>query len=104
MPIGYHITWNYVQGSVFGMGVSGMSPGGLITMEYTEMNLLTDPAFGPEGGLLVTAIVLLGFVPVWLYYRKKQFDFFSLDPQMPDGIADHIASDPIQKRSQQDHV
>lgn len=80
MPIGYHITWNYLQSSVFGMSVSGIETDGLFRSEYVEANLINGAGFGPEGGLLVTVAILAGFLVVRWYYRDKTLDFFALDP------------------------
>jgi membrane protease YdiL (CAAX protease family) len=80
MPIGYHITWNYFQGNVFGFKVSGTEVEGMLSTSYTKDNILNGGAFGPEGGLFVTVILLIGFVVVNLYYKNKKFDFLSMDP------------------------
>ncbi len=80
MPIGYHITWNYFQGNVFGFKVSGTEVEGMLSTSYTTDSILNGGAFGPEGGLFVTAILLIGFVVVHLYYKSKKFDFLSMDP------------------------
>ncbi len=80
MPIGYHITWNYFQGNVFGFKVSGTEVVGMLSTSYTKDNILNGGAFGPEGGLFVTGILLIGFVVVNRYYKSKKFDFLSMDP------------------------
>lgn len=79
MPIGYHITWNYFQGNVFGFKVSGNQLEGMLTTTYAEDNIWNGGAFGPEGGLFVTAIILIGFIVVKLYYKNKNFNFLSMD-------------------------
>lgn len=46
-PIGYHITWNYFQGNVFGFPVSGTTPYGVYTIDVSSGNdLLTGGSFG----------------------------------------------------------
>lgn len=80
MPIGYHITWNYFQGYVFGFKVSGMDSEGMLSTSYGTNTILNGGDFGPEGGLFVTLILLLGFLVVRYYYKDKHFDFLSLDP------------------------
>ena len=69
MPIGYHITWNFFQGSVFGMPVSGISFDGLIMSRPVEDNILNGGGFGPEGGLIVTALIL---VSILLIFTKSK--------------------------------
>lgn len=61
MPIGYHITWNYFQGNVFGFPVSGTDAHGFYQITLEKGNaVFTGGGFGPEGGLLATAIVIIG--------------------------------------------
>lgn len=80
MPIGYHITWNYFQGNVFGFPVSGTKTQGLITTTYENRNIFNGGKFGPEGGIIVTGIILLGFLFAVWFYRNKQFDFIAAKP------------------------
>lgn len=57
-----HSIWNFAQGNFFGLGVSGMqSTSRLIHTDYTQSSysFLTGGNFGPEGGLIVTGIILL---------------------------------------------
>ncbi|MEC1789016.1 CPBP family intramembrane glutamic endopeptidase [Schinkia azotoformans] len=72
MPIGYHITWNYFQGNVFGFPVSGTDPHGLyqITTE-SSAKLLTGGNFGPEGGLLATFFIIAGVFATTMYSKKR---------------------------------
>ncbi|NLP34762.1 MAG: CPBP family intramembrane metalloprotease [Clostridiales bacterium] len=81
MGIGYHITWNYFQGNVFGFKVSGTNTTGILTTSYESNNLINGGEFGPEGGLLVTAVLLLGFLFVRYYYRNVSFDFIATEPE-----------------------
>lgn len=75
MCIGYHITWNYFQGNVFGFPVSGMGSNGIITTIYSENNIINGGGFGPEGGLAVTAIIMAGLLFVRWYYKGKVSNF-----------------------------
>ena len=72
MPIGYHITWNYFQGNVFGFPVSGTDPHGLyqITTE-SSVKLLTGGNFGPEGGILATLFIIVGVFATNIYCKKR---------------------------------
>lgn len=72
LPIGYHITWNYFQGNVFGFAVSGTTPHGLYQIDIEKGNaLLTGGAFGLEGGIMATVFILLGFFATKLYNWKQ---------------------------------
>lgn len=78
MPIGYHITWNFFQGNVFGLEVSGLGLESLYNSKLITSNLLNGGLFGPEGGLLVTGIIILGFVCVHIItVGGRKSDFFN---------------------------
>lgn len=73
LPIGYHITWNFFQGNVFGFPVSGTDPYGMYRIEVAENSQwLTGGSFGPEGGALATLIILFGFVATSLYAKDRK--------------------------------
>lgn len=57
-----HAVWNWAQGNLFGFAVSGTAvPGGiLVDLMETGPDEITGGPFGPEGGLAVTAVLLLG--------------------------------------------
>lgn len=77
MCIGFHITWNYFQGYVYGFKVSGLESNGILSTQYSSDNFLNGGAFGPEGGLFVTIVILFGFLFVKYYYRNSKFDFIA---------------------------
>lgn len=76
MPIGYHITWNYFQGYIWGFGVSGISVNGLYKIENVTNNIINGGAFGPEGGIIVTIVTCLMFIFVYWFYRDEKIDNF----------------------------
>ena len=69
--IGFHIFWNFFQGPIFGFSVSGGLEKGLLTTYMKGNSLLNGGAFGPEGGLIVTAVIVLMF-GVWYWRTKDQ--------------------------------
>lgn len=72
LPIGYHITWNYFQGTVFGFPVSGLPPTGMYEMDVSSgSTILTGGTFGLEGGLMATLVIALGFMVTHLYTKKR---------------------------------
>lgn len=83
MCIGYHITWNYFQGYVYGFKVSGMDADGIVTTMFTKKSILNGGDFGPEGGLFVTGVIIIGFLFVRLYYKNSQFNFLASEPALP---------------------
>lgn len=62
MSIGYHITWNYFQGNIFGFQVSGLESQGIYQTNILSQNILNGGDFGPEGGLIVTVVIILGLL------------------------------------------
>ncbi len=73
IPIGLHITWNLFQGAVYGFPVSGLGSFGatLLATEQGGPELWTGGPFGPEGGLLVPAVMLLGMSLIALWTRLR---------------------------------
>ena len=68
-----HSVWNFVQGNVFGMEVSGMG------LSCSLLTSSTDPArsfwnggaFGPEGGFSVTIVMVIAIL-LLLFWKKQR--------------------------------
>jgi len=73
IPIGLHITWNFFQGAVYGFPVSGYESFGatLLTIKQGGPELWTGGSFGPEGGLLIPTVMLLGISLIALWTRLR---------------------------------
>lgn len=72
LPIGLHIAWNFTEGSIFGMSVSGnttagFGDAGLLRGTLSGPRILTGGAFGPEAS--VVAVLVCFLVAVYLLYR-----------------------------------
>ena len=69
-----HSVWNWVQGNIFGFEVSGGSFGGgtLLNLMETGPDWLTGGPFGPEGGLAVTIMLLIGMAFIFFWPTKTQ--------------------------------
>lgn len=76
MPIGFHITWNYFQGYIWGFQVSGNEVNGAYKIKTITNNIINGGAFGPEGGLVVTFILLILLLFVRTYYRDEKVEDF----------------------------
>ncbi len=58
---GAHTAWNFCQGNLYGLQVSGSDlSASICNTSYTDSarDIITGGAFGPEGGLAVTAIIM----------------------------------------------
>lgn len=71
LSIGLHITWNYFEGNVFGFLVSGNEANGIYNVRNTADNMINGGQFGPEGGLIVTLVLILCFLYIWKFYKGK---------------------------------
>ena len=68
LPIGLHIGWNFTEGSLFGMSVSGNATDtGLLRGSLSGPRILTGGAFGPEASIVAVIVCLV--VAVYLLYR-----------------------------------
>jgi membrane protease YdiL (CAAX protease family) len=71
---GLHAAWNWAQGNLFGLEVSGLMPtsGTLINLKESGPDILTGGAFGPEAGLITTVLYLVtGVIFIMLLKRKN---------------------------------
>jgi len=67
-----HSVWNWTQGNLYGLEVSGgdAHTATLINLKEVGPDWLTGGAFGPEGGLAVTIVLVVGCVVVWWVNRS----------------------------------
>lgn len=68
-----HSVWNWVQGNFFGFQVSGTNAEGgtLINLMETGADWLTGGEFGPEGGLAVTIVLVIG-IAITVFWKGKE--------------------------------
>lgn len=72
LSTGFHITWNYFQGSIYGFPVSGLETHGLyITQIDSHQWLLNGGKFGPEAGLITTLLVILNLFFLFWWHHKR---------------------------------
>ncbi|HET7842273.1 MAG TPA: CPBP family intramembrane glutamic endopeptidase [Terriglobia bacterium] len=70
LPVGLHVSWNLVQGYVLGLPVSGINlPASLARPQLHGAEILTGGSYGPEGGVLATAVILIG--TLYLLFSKS---------------------------------
>jgi membrane protease YdiL (CAAX protease family) len=70
----FHSIWNWAQGNFFGLAVSGqdVSGGMIFNLMETGPDWLTGGAFGPEGGLATTIVLLLSMAIIWWWPASGQ--------------------------------
>lgn len=68
-----HSAWNWTQGNIFGFKVSGAEPAGgtLLAFKTTGSDVITGGAFGPEGGLVVSLILIVGIFVLAILISKR---------------------------------
>jgi uncharacterized protein len=69
--IGIHIAWNFTQGGVFSVAVSGSASKGLLRSRMVGPDWLTGGTFGAEASVVALAVcAVAGIVLVFLAIRK----------------------------------
>ena len=60
LPIGIHWAWNYVQGNVFGLAVSGMNAGdAILATTVSGPDIITGGDFGPEASIIAVTLGII---------------------------------------------
>lgn len=72
--VGFHFGWNYTMGIIFASPVSGGKEEGIIKLSLRGYELLTGGAFGIEGGVICTVVLLL-LSALLLYRYEGKEDF-----------------------------
>jgi CAAX protease family protein len=67
LPMGVHAAWNFTQGEIYDVPVSGMPVHGMVTAELSGPPLLTGNGFGLEASVI--AIVIATLFGLWLLKR-----------------------------------
>ena len=72
LPIGLHIGWNFFEGTIFGFPVSGSLFYRLIRHSVSGPELITGGDFGPEAGLIVLPMMVLGAGLIYWFTRHRR--------------------------------
>lgn len=69
----FHSIWNFAQGNIYGVQVSGMDvSNSILSTSYTDgMEIINGGSFGMEGGLAVSFIFIAGIVLLSYHLYKK---------------------------------
>jgi membrane protease YdiL (CAAX protease family) len=71
MPIGLHAAWNYTQGFVFDVPVSGMDQQGLVQAKLSGPELLSGGSFGLEASLIALVLATAAGVALILLAVRR---------------------------------
>lgn len=75
VAIGFHISWNWIQGYFYGISVSGTGLGENVSILNTSIighsELLTGGGFGAEASIVTVIILFLFSFLCYLYGRKQ---------------------------------
>ncbi|MBZ5630038.1 MAG: CPBP family intramembrane metalloprotease [Acidobacteriia bacterium] len=75
LPWGIHFAWNAALGTVFGLPVSGLTEFAVIVRTQARgPRWVTGGAYGIEGSVVGTIVILLAFAPLLLLTRKYQME------------------------------
>lgn len=70
LPVGAHFSWNYFQGAIYGFSVSGIdAERSLIEQIHLDQGFISGGIFGPEGGIIGSAAILMGIIALYFYYK-----------------------------------
>ena len=73
VPIGLHAAWNFTQGFIFDVPVSGVAENGLVDAKLSGPVLLTGGQFGLEASVIALIVATsAGVWLVWLAARRGQ--------------------------------
>jgi hypothetical protein len=67
--VGFHLSWNFVQGPILGFAVSGHAEKGVFQANSIAADVLTGGKFGAEGSILVAFFT----VTLAVYFSFKAF-------------------------------
>ncbi|HEX5237040.1 MAG TPA: CPBP family intramembrane glutamic endopeptidase, partial [Sphingomicrobium sp.] len=73
LPMGLHAAWNFTQGEVYDIPVSGTSVHGLLVARLSGSPLLTGNGFGLEASpIAIIVATLFGLWLLWLAIRNGE--------------------------------
>ncbi|MCD6513412.1 MAG: CPBP family intramembrane metalloprotease [Candidatus Odinarchaeota archaeon] len=69
--IAFHFSWNFFEGEIFGLPVSGHASEGILIVKVINNAILTGGAYGPEGGLIGLFIIGIFTIILYVIYSKE---------------------------------
>lgn len=85
LPAAAHSVWNFAQGNIFGVSVSGSFnlDNTLIRSELIGNSIMTGGDFGVEGGLAVTIVEVIAIIILIKKAKDKNFDGVNYEQAAP---------------------
>lgn len=80
VPIGFHFSWNLLQGPVFGFSVSGFTTQGILKIESFSGSKFPFEGFGLEGSLISTLIIIFFIVYFYVTNTRKIMHSEKIEP------------------------
>jgi len=71
LAIGLHLAWNFTQGGIFGVPVSGTTPNGILRSTLTGPAILSGGPFGAEASIVAVVVCVSGFLFIIVRAYKK---------------------------------
>ncbi|MBK6764908.1 MAG: CPBP family intramembrane metalloprotease [bacterium] len=71
LPIGIHFGWNYLQGPILGLPVTGVDLWNTDLVYVTGSRWLTGGSVGIEGGVVASIVLVAGAAFLWLAWRRR---------------------------------
>jgi uncharacterized protein len=75
LPIGMHLSWNFVLGNVLGYPVSGIVEASVLRTNAQGPLWITGGYFGPEGGMIVTVVLVAGTLALLHPALRRRYAF-----------------------------
>lgn len=73
LPMGLHAAWNFTQGEIYDIPVSGTKADGLLNARLSGDPLLTGNGFGLEASVIAIAVAtMFGLYLLWLAIKRGQ--------------------------------
>ena len=71
---GWHASWNWAQGNLFGLSVTNtkVAGGTILNLKAIGPNYISGGSYGPEGSIFTTVIFIAGIIIVVFLSNKKK--------------------------------
>lgn len=71
LSVGTHFAWNFTQGGIFGVAVSGNTVAGLLKSQLSGPELLSGGAFGAEASVIALLVCLAAFAIIFVRIEQQ---------------------------------